>query len=68
MQIRHDITQLIPTDTPYSIIICECVYPTPYRVEGLPSGKDSVYLAYGTLDQCDAMFDKNRPNLSLIHI
>lgn len=56
-------TQLIPTDTPYSIVICECAYPTPYRVEGLPTGKDPEYLDYGALEECDALFDKLKKHL-----
>lgn len=50
---------LIPPDTPYSIVICESIYPKPYRVEGLASNADDPDIfGCGTLEECQTLFQR----------
>ena len=50
---------LIPPDTPYSIVICEYIFPNQYRVEGLASNADDTDIFYiGTLAECDVHFER----------
>ena len=47
----------IPRDKPYSIVIFECFFPQPYRVEGC-DWEEAYVLGYGTLEECNTHFDK----------
>lgn len=54
----HTIPEAIPKDIPYSIIICESIFPHPYRVE-IYDYRDNVnVLVCGELTQCDTYFDQ----------
>ena len=55
---------LIPKKKRYSIIICESISPTPYRVEGYDFETDIDILEYGTLEQCNKFFDNIKIELS----
>ena len=52
-------TELIPPETPYSIVICASGLGTPYRVEGKPdvTGAESYIFGGGSRAGCDMLFD-----------
>ena len=60
MEHTQEYLHLIPPDTPYSIIIVECVTSSPYRVEGLAGTEESDIdiFGYGTLAECNRLFQQ----------
>ena len=63
MQNLYDYFFHIPNKKPYSIVICEAVYPSPYRVEGYDLETDPEIFGFGTLEECTKMFESLKNQL-----